>query len=116
MHAASPLISGSQELVRKLAASLFAASLFTLTVYFAGTLNAFSDDSLALLLNFTGYGSAAVIVSAGIHALVVLFAFLTGKQARWRLFLGNLLLGFASGIVLLFASFVLVVHGGLSVG
>jgi len=114
MNTSSDVLSGSQTLIRKVVAIIFSMSLFSLFLYFVGSINAFTEDNLLLLLAVTSFSSAAVIVSVGIQFLIVLFAFASKKKVFWNYFFLDTAFGTLSGFILLFVSFVRVLQAGLA--
>jgi hypothetical protein len=114
MNSTSDILSGSQILIRKIVLVIFLMSLFSLFLYVVGSLKEFTDENLLLLLSITSFSSAAVLVSIGIQALIVLFAFLSGKKVFWTYFFMDILLGTLAGGILFVVSFVRVLQAGLA--
>ena len=114
MNSASDILSGSQTLIRRTVAVIFLTSLFSLLLYVLGSVSEFTDGNLLLLLSVAGFSSAAVLLSIGIHFLIVLFALLSRKKVFWKYFFLDMAFGSLSALILFVVSFVRVLEAGLA--
>ncbi len=114
MNASSDVLSGSQSLIRAIVAAVFLLSLFSLFLYVTGSLGGFTEENLMLLLSVASFSSAAVLVSVGLQALIVLFALMSQKKVFWKYFFADIAFASLSAGVLYLVSLVRVLQAGLS--